>query len=196
MMINRIESALSMLRSDLVQRFAQGDWDEAQAEQAARAVMACLQPERDAPGNSAHGRDPRLSGEALRYINDNLDSKLTWHEIAARIGVEAFSFGRSFKLSTGMTPHQYVIRRRVRRAMKLLAREEFGLADIALEVGCACQSHLTTLFRKYTGTTPGAFRRAAWSSRRLLEAAASRTSSELSLQQRDSRARVAAQQTA
>jgi AraC family transcriptional regulator len=60
-----------------------------------------------------------------------------------------------------MTPHQYIIRCRLRRAMKLLARDELTLADIALEVGCSCQSHLTTLFRKHLGTTPGAFRLSA-----------------------------------
>ena len=45
--------------------------------------------------------------------------------------------------------------------MRLLAREELSLADIALEVGCSCQSHLTTLFRKHLGTTPGVFRNTA-----------------------------------
>ena len=176
MMIDRIESALSMLRTDLVQRFAQDDWDEDQAEQAARAVVAHLRPERIVRTDSVQALNPRLPGEMLRrtvrYINDNLDSKLTWAEIASRIGVDAFGFGRSFKRSTGMTPRQYVIRCRVRRAMRLLAREELSIADIALEVGCTCQSHLTTLFRKYTGSTPGAFRRSARGSRRLLVAAA------------------------
>ena len=175
MMIDRIESALSMLRTDLVQRFAQDDWHEDQAEQAARAVVAYLRPERLARTDSGQARNPKLPGEVLRrtvrYINDNLQSKLTWQEIASRIGVDAFGFGRSFKRSTGMTPHQYVIRCGVRRAMKLLAREELSVADIALEVGCACQSHLTTLFGRYTGTTPGAFRRAARDSRHLLATA-------------------------
>jgi AraC-like DNA-binding protein len=45
--------------------------------------------------------------------------------------------------------------------VRLLTRDELTLADIALEVGCSCQSHLTTLFRKHLGTTPGAFRGAA-----------------------------------
>jgi len=86
MMIDQIESALGMLRTNLVQRLAHGDWDEGQAEQAARAVRARLRPERDAPGNNLHRGDPRLSGETLRlalrymnalhYINDNLDSYL------------------------------------------------------------------------------------------------------------------------
>ena len=181
MMIDRIESALSMLRTDLVQRFARGDWDEGQAERAAREVVACLQSERDMRHDVALVHASKLSSaalrSALRYIGDNLDSKLTWHEIAARIGVDAFGFGRSFKRSTGMTPRQYVIRCRVRHAMRLLARGDLSLADIALEVGCSCQSHLTTVFRKHTGTTPGAFRRAARDSRRLLATGAASSAS-------------------
>jgi len=161
-MIDRIESALRILRADLVFRFAQGDWDENQVEQTARAVLACLRPKTDAPSGNSRECAARLSGQALRralrYINDNLDSKLTWREIATRVGLDTFGFGRSFKRSTGMTPHQYVTRRRLRRAMKLLAREELAIAEIALEVGCTCQSHLTTLLPKHTRITPGAFR--------------------------------------
>ena len=175
MMIDRIESALSMLRTDLVQRFAH----ERLGRNTSRAGGAggdgmpatgitCARRTRG-------GRNPKLRPAALqrtlRYIDENLDSKLTWHEIAASEGVEAFGFGRSFKLFTGMTPHQYVIRCRVQRAMKLLEGEKLSVSDIALEVGCSCQSHLTTLFRKHTGTTPAAFRRAARDGRRVLEAA-------------------------
>jgi len=168
MTLDRIETALSILRADLVQRFAQDEWDEGQAEQIAREVVACLRPGLDVtPSRTLELSRKALRG-ALRYINDNLDSKLTWLEIAAHISVEAFGFGRKFKLSTGMTPHQYVIRCRVRHAMKMLARDELSLTDIALEVGCSCQSHLTTLFRKYTGTTPGAFRRSARDGTRLI----------------------------
>jgi transcriptional regulator GlxA family with amidase domain len=168
MTLDRIETALSILRADLVQRFVQDQWDEDQAEQTAREVVDCLRPRLDVtPSRTFELSRKELRG-ALRYINDNLDSKLTWHEIAAHIGVEAFGFGRKFKLSTGMTPHQYVIRCRVRRAVKMLARDELSLTDIALEVGCSCQSHLTTLFRKYMGTTPGAFRRTARDGRRLI----------------------------
>jgi transcriptional regulator GlxA family with amidase domain len=96
--------------------------------------------------------------------------------MAAAVGLDAFKFGRRFKQSTGMTPHRYVTRCRVRRAMKLLAQGDLGIVDIALEVGCACQSHFTSLFRKHTGTTPGVFRRVATGERRLLYAASTRGS--------------------
>ena len=168
MTLDRIETALSILRADLVQRFAQDEWDEGQAEQTAREVVACLRPGLDVTPSRAFELSRKELRGALRYINDHLDSKLTWHEIAAHIGVEVFGFGRKFKLSTGMTPHQYVTRCRLRRALKLLHRGEMAIADIALEVGCSCQSHLTALFGRYIGTTPGAFRNVAKQSRRLL----------------------------
>jgi AraC-like DNA-binding protein len=63
-------------------------------------------------------------------------------------------------MSTGITPQQYVIRCRLRRAVKLLQYGEMGTAEIALEVGCSSQSHLTTLFGRYIGAMPGAFRKA------------------------------------
>ncbi len=126
-----------------------------------RAYQASLRSARTARAP----RDARLPREllrrAVRFVNDNLESKLRWEELAAVVGLDPFSFARAFRLATGMTPRQYVIRCRIRKAMHLLPQDSQTLADIALAVGCSCQSHLTTLFRKYIGTTPGAFRRAA-----------------------------------
>ncbi len=176
MMMLRIERALGMLRMDLVQRAAQADWDDDQAEQVAHAVVACLRTGRAAPDDHAPAPGATLTGAALRgvvrYVDAHLDSKLKWEEIAAAVGLDAFRFGRGFKLATGMTPHQYVVRCRVRRAMRLLVRTESSIADVALEVGCSCQSHLTTLFRKHAATTPAAFRRAARAGREARAAAA------------------------
>ena len=162
MTLSRVEHALGMMRVYLVERATQNDWGDHRADELARTIAACLRQTTEEPNQKAAERDPRLSRDvlrrAIRFVNDNLDSKLKWDEIASDVGLDPFTFGRGFKLSTGMTPHQYIIRCRLRRAMRLLAREELTLADIALEVGCSCQSHLTTLFRKHLGTTPGAFR--------------------------------------
>ena len=107
-------------------------------------------------------RDPGLSPESLRrvldFINANLGSKLGWEQIANVVGLDRLRFGRMFKRTTGLTPHQYVVRCRIRRARSLLASSNQSIADIALDVGCYCQSHFTTFFRKHTGTTPGVFR--------------------------------------
>jgi AraC family transcriptional regulator len=111
------------------------------------------------------GRVPGLSKEHLRravqFIVDNLDARLDWKQLGGAVGLAPFHFGRSFKITTGLTPHQYVIRCRICKAMSLLANTDRAICDIALDVGYSCQSRLTTLFRKHTGTTPGAFRMAS-----------------------------------
>ena len=164
-MLTKVEHALGMMRIYLVECATQNDWGDHRADELARTIAACLRQTTEEPNQKAAERDPRLSRDvlrrAIRFVNDNLDTKLKWDEIASDVGLDPFTFGRGFKLSTGMTPHQYIIRCRLRRAMKLLARDELTLADIALEVGCSCQSHLTTLFRKHLGTTPGVFRMSA-----------------------------------
>jgi transcriptional regulator GlxA family with amidase domain len=162
MTLNKVEHALGMMRIYLVECAAQNEWGDHRSEELAQTIAACIRQTTDEGGQKAPQRDPRLARDvlrrAIRFVNENLDSKLKWDDIAMAVGLDPFTFGRGFKLATGMTPHQYIIRCRLRRAMKLLAREELTLADIALEVGCSCQSHLTTLFRKHLGTTPGAFR--------------------------------------
>jgi AraC family transcriptional regulator len=162
MTLSRVEHALGMMRIHFVECAAQKDWGNDRAEELAQTIVACLRQTTADGSRKAPRRDPRLARDglrrAIRFVNDNLGSKLKWDEIAKAVGLDPFAFGRGFKLATGMTPHQYIIRCRIRRAMRLLTREELTLADIALDVGCSCQSHLTTLFRKHLGTTPGAFR--------------------------------------
>jgi len=62
-------------------------------------------------------------------------------------------FSRMF-MSTGQTPHSFILRRRVDRAKDLLRRPKLPLAEVALSCGFADQSHFTTSFRKATGRTP------------------------------------------
>jgi AraC family transcriptional regulator len=162
MTLSRIDQALGMIRIYLVECAAQNDWSDDRTEEVAQAIVACFRQSTDHAGHESAERDARLARDvlrhAIRFVNNNLDSKLRWDEIAKVVGLDPFTFGRAFKLTTGMTPHQYIIRCRLRRAMRLLAQEDLTLAAIAMEVGCACQSHLTTMFRKHLGTTPGAFR--------------------------------------
>lgn len=63
-----------------------------------------------------------------------------------------------FKQSTGLTPHQYVIARRLNRAQVLLATTDLTILEICFRVGFKSQSHFTRLFRKLTGITPRAYR--------------------------------------
>lgn len=91
------------------------------------------------------------------YINDHLDQELSLEELAAIAQLSPYHFCRSFKRSTGFTPHQYVIRQRVERAKLLLKDRKMGIAEVAIACGFTHQSHLHRHFKCLTGVTPKFF---------------------------------------
>ena len=68
-------------------------------------------------------------------------------------------FARSFKTTTGLTPHKYVIHRRVERAKALLSDTDLAVAEVAAAVGFSNPSHLAHHVRRLLGVSPGALRR-------------------------------------
>ena len=107
-------------------------------------------------------RPARLSERALKrvtdYVEDCLGEDVSLAAMAGTVGLSPYHFARLFRESTGLSPHQYVIRRRVERARLLLATTDRSLAAIAAEVGFASGSHLTTHFRRLVGVSPSRFR--------------------------------------
>lgn len=92
--------------------------------------------------------------QVVDYIHEHLDQDLGLEELATVVQMSSHYFCQRFKQSTGMTPHQYVIRCRVERAKELLLQGELAIADIALSVGFVDQSHLTRHFKRLMGITP------------------------------------------
>jgi AraC family transcriptional regulator len=105
-----------------------------------------------------------LSHERLQrvrdYIEAHLDDRLTLADLAGVACLSPYHFSRSFKQAVGVGPQRYVMERRIARAKVLMRRTRQPLASIALEVGFADQSHLTAIFRREIGVTPGRFRAA------------------------------------
>jgi AraC family transcriptional regulator len=105
-----------------------------------------------------------LSRERLQrvcdYIEAHLDDRLTLADLAGVACLSPYHFSRSFKQAVGVGPQRYVMERRIERAKVLMRRTRQPLASIALEVGFAEQSHLTAIFRREIGMTPGRFRAA------------------------------------
>ncbi len=95
--------------------------------------------------------------QIIEYINTYLDRDLALVELANVAHVSPNYFIQLFKQSTGLTPHQYVIKRRVERAKELLLEGKLAIADIALQVGFAHQSHLNRHFKRWVGVTPKVF---------------------------------------
>jgi AraC-like DNA-binding protein len=94
------------------------------------------------------------------HIEAHLDDRLTLADLAGVACLSPYHFSRSFKQAVGVGPQRYVMHRRVERAKALMRRTDQPLALIAQEVGFADQSHLTSVFRREIGVTPGHFRTA------------------------------------
>ena len=111
-----------------------------------------------AAAEGAGERVPGLTGDELarlqRHVDGRLDADLSLDRLAAVIHKSRSHFARLFKASTGLTPHQYVVRRRVERARDLL-RAGGAIAQVAAAVGFASQSHLCHHVRRAFGCTPG-----------------------------------------
>jgi AraC family transcriptional regulator len=105
-----------------------------------------------------------LSRERLRRVDDyveaHLDDRLTLNALASVACLSPYHFSRSFKQAKGVGPQRYVTQRRLDRAKNLMRRTNLPLALIAQEAGFADQSHLTSVFRREVGVTPGIYRTA------------------------------------
>lgn len=102
-----------------------------------------------------NGLSKRQLNQVVEYIKSNLEQDLGLNELANLLHMSPHYFCHLFKQSTGITPHQYVIRTRVNRAKELLLSGKYSIAQVALMVGFANQSHLNRHFKKLVGVTPG-----------------------------------------
>lgn len=101
---------------------------------------------------------PRLR-RVEEYVRARLDERVRLEDLAAVAEMNAYHFLRLFKASTGQTPYQYVIARRMERARQLLRETELPISQVALEVGYRSQSAFTAAFTRVVGVPPGVYRR-------------------------------------
>lgn len=110
----------------------------------------------------ASRRPGRLDGPVLarmlQYIEDGLAGPLTLENMAQEAGLSVFHFVASFRRATGLTPHQYVLARRIARARRALERGERSIVRIAMDCGFSSHAHLTTAFGARLGIRPSEYR--------------------------------------
>ena len=94
----------------------------------------------------------------LEYINANLSDNLELNVLAEVAGVNMYHFARAFKQSTGETPHQHVLRRRIERAKEFLRDSRFSVIEASARTGFVDQSHFSKVFRRIVGIAPSEFR--------------------------------------
>ena len=103
---------------------------------------------------------PRLRlNRVIEFVDANITLDLCVSTLASVAGMSSFYFCRSFKQSTGITPHRYVLTRRMEHAKQLLQEKTVPLVQVAHEVGFADQSQFTRVFHKIVGTTPSQYRK-------------------------------------
>jgi AraC-like DNA-binding protein len=105
------------------------------------------------------GLAPGALRRVLEYIEQHLTENFRTEVLAGIALLSCGHFNRAFKQSIGVSPHHYIIQKRVAAATELLRETTRALADIALDVGFADQSHFSRTFVAITGETPSACRR-------------------------------------
>ncbi len=94
---------------------------------------------------------------AVGFMEDHYDENVSLGALSSLVGLSPCHFHRLFSASKGISPHEYLLRIRIRKARELL-REGYDITSVAMETGFADQSHLTRSFKKAMGITPGLYR--------------------------------------
>ena len=133
-------------------------WGELSVRLAARAVQ--LAGDLSARSNNAPPSALARVTRAVRTIERHLDNGLTLETLARESGLSPYHFLRTFERLTGLTPHQYILRARLREAASLLAHtgHRARILDIALDSGFGDVSNFNRAFRAEFGASPRAYR--------------------------------------
>ena len=132
---------------------------------AARFVEVATGREHAAPAVS--GRDRRRAVEAALWIGARSSETIDLDRAAGEAALSPFHFLRVFSRVLGVTPHQYLVRSRLRHAARLLAETDDAVTDVAQDVGFADLSNFVRTFHRAAGVSPRAFRQAARQGRKL-----------------------------
>jgi AraC family transcriptional regulator len=90
----------------------------------------------------------------IEYVDANLSSKINLLDLATVAGLSRMHFASQFRAATGFRPHEFLLRRRIRRSEELLRSSQIAIVEIALAVGFQTQAHFTTVFKRFAGCTP------------------------------------------
>jgi AraC family transcriptional regulator len=160
-----------MVLGELAQAAAEGRSDiglhEVAMLFAARFVETVTGRKRRAPAQRP--RDRRRAVEAALWIEARAHEPIDLESAASEVGLSAFHFLRLFRDVLGVTPHQYLVRSRLRRAARLLADDDRSITDVAFDVGFGDLSNFVRTFHRAAGVSPRGFRRAAAGDRKIFQ---------------------------
>ena len=114
-------------------------------------------------------RDRRRAVDTAVWIDARSDRPIDLNDAAAEAGVSPFHFLRLFAAVLGVTPHQYLVRLRLRHAARLLAEDDRDVTNIAYDVGFNDLSNFVRSFHRAAGASPLKFRQASRGMRKIFQ---------------------------
>jgi AraC-like DNA-binding protein len=115
--------------------------------------------DRDKVVKPLSGDDIFHLNKVIEYINNNLDSELRLNELAELVHVSPTYFSTLFKRFNGVSPVEYIVHKRVQRAIELIRTTNMNLTEIAMACGFNNGTNFYKAFNKVTGRTPASYRR-------------------------------------
>lgn len=113
--------------------------------------------------------DRRRAVEAAMFLDAHAHQSIDLDAAASEVGLSPFHFLRVFARIIGVTPHQYLVRARLRHAARLLAEHDRPITEIAYDVGFGDLSNFVRTFHRAAGVSPRAFRKLAKGDRKILQ---------------------------
>lgn len=107
------------------------------------------------------GLSPTALRRAIERLRSDSDADVSLAALASDAGLSRFHFCRAFKESTGLSPHSWLRRHRLDRAMTMLRDPDTSVVSVAAALGYASQTAFAAAFRRLTGETPSGWRRRA-----------------------------------
>lgn len=105
-----------------------------------------------------HGLSELQLNRVHEFVHAHIGCPISLPSLARAAGLSRMHFAAQFRLSTGLTPHDYVLRERVRKAQQILSETRISLVQTALSLGFQTQAHFSTVFRRVVGDTPARWR--------------------------------------
>lgn len=92
------------------------------------------------------------------YIDQNLSNEVTYKDISSLSGMSNYSFLNEFKSLTSVTPHQYILKRKLKKAQQLLLNSPLTITEISHELGFTDSSHFSNFFKKHMNLAPSQYK--------------------------------------
>jgi AraC family transcriptional regulator len=155
----RLSALVAAVNAERIAGFPSGQLFLDSLEQAlAMALLSGYAARRPAPRIYRGGLSPARLRRVTDLVRAKIDNDLTLEDLAQSADLSVAHFSQMFRRSTGESPHQFVLRRRVERAKEMLRAAEARVLDVAVACGFKTQQHFARVFRQLSGTSPTKYR--------------------------------------